>query len=303
MALILHSRAMKAPTLEKRDATWVGRFDAMASPCELIMEIEDQILAGEMLAAVAAEAGRIERKFSRYLAGNPIDTINGSEGRPVEVDDETADLLDFAERCHGLSQGRFDVTAGVLRRLWRFDGSDRVPSRRQVKELLPLIGWDRLSWRRPWITLVPGMEIDLGGIGKEYAVDRAQGLIAGRTESPCLINFGGDLRVTAPSRSGRPWRVAIEGPESADPQRRIEVRGGALATSGDSKRYLLKNGVRYPHVLNPRTGWPVMHAPRSVTVAAASCSEAGMFATFAMLKGKEAEAFLAEQGLEFWCRR
>jgi thiamine biosynthesis lipoprotein len=86
-------------------------------------------------------------------------------------------------------------------------------------------------------------------------------------------------------------------------ERLLEISDGALATSGDARRYLLRKGVRYPHILNPRTGWPVMHAPRSVTVAAGSCTEAGLLATLAMLHGRGAEAFLQAQGVPFWCRR
>jgi thiamine biosynthesis lipoprotein len=85
--------------------------------------------------------------------------------------------------------------------------------------------------------------------------------------------------------------------------RHIDLTVGALATSGDSRRFLLKDGKRYGHVLDPRSGWPVVGAPRSVTVAAATCTEAGMLATLALLQGTEAEAFLEAQAVQFWALR
>ena len=291
--------------LQRRPDGWQAVFTAMAGPCEVLLDVDGRGEALSMGELVAGEALRIERLLSRYRDDNVIHLVNHAEGRPVLVDDETAGLLDFADRCFILSEGRFDVTSGVLRRLWRFDGSDRVPSRAAVKALLPLIGWDKVTWRRPELTLPAGMEIDLGGLGKEYAVDRAAQLLSLRTCAAALVNFGGDLRALGRRRDGRPWRVGVEAPlndggQQATAALDIELEEGALATSGDSRRFLLKGGVRYPHILNPRLGWPVMDAPRSVTVLADACTEAGLLATLAMLQGRGARAFLEEQGVQHW---
>ena len=291
--------------LQRRPDGWQAVFTAMAGPCEVLLDVDGRGEALSMGELVAGEALRIERLLSRYRDDNVIHLVNHAEGRPVLVDDETAGLLDFADRCFILSEGRFDVTSGVLRRLWRFDGSDRVPSRAAVKALLPLIGWDKATWRRPELTLPAGMEIDLGGLGKEYAVDRAAQLLSLRTRAAALVNFGGDLRALGRRRDGRPWRVGVEAPlndggQQATAALDIELEEGALATSGDSRRFLLKGGVRYPHILNPRLGWPVMDAPRSVTVLADACTEAGLLATLAMLQGRGARAFLEEQGVQHW---
>jgi thiamine biosynthesis lipoprotein len=275
----------------------------MASPCELHVSGGNRSLAERALAVAAAEAARIEAKFSRYRRGNVIDAINTAQGRTVTVDDETARLLDYAAQLFELSDGKFDITSGVLRRAWRFDGSDRLPSGEAVAALLPIVGWDKVRWRSPELTLPAGMEVDLGGIGKEYAVDRAAALV--RPLSPhCLVNFGGDLLALGPQADSQPWRVGIESiAESATAAHHIELTAGALATSGDARRYLLKDGVRYGHILDPRTGWPVAGAPRSITVAADSCTQAGMLATLALLQGEQAEAFLSAQGVQFWALR
>ena len=149
------------------------------------------------------------------------------------------------------------------------------------------------------------MEIDLGGIGKEYAVDRVAGILREAAACSAVVNFGGDLAVTRPPRERDAWRVGIEAVSERDggAETLLEIRAGALATSGDARRFLLKDGVRYSHILDPTSGWPVQGAPRSVTVAADTCTQAGMLSTLAMLQGENAEAFLDGEGLKYWCRR
>ncbi len=200
---------------------------------------------------------RIEHKYSRYRNDSVLSAINSSNGEAISVDGETAALLDYAAQCHALSAGRFDITSGILRRVWRFDGSDRLPTGKDVQRLLPHIGWRKVTWRKPEIHLPPGMEIDFGGLGKEYAVDRAIEIIQSETDIPALVNFGGDLRATGPHVDGSRWRVEIESVDPASSSGAIlEIDGGALTTSGDARRYLLKDGVRYSHILIPTRDGP-----------------------------------------------
>jgi len=278
-------------------------FRAMASPCELLVATADRRLALRLGELAAGEAWRIERKYSRYRDDSVVADIHRNRGTGVDVDAETASLLDFAAQCFELSDGLFDVTSGVLREVWRFDGSDRVPDPQTVARLLPRIGFDRLSWQPPRLVLPAGMEIDFGGIGKEYAVDRAFTMLAARDAPPFLVNFGGDLRASGPPPGGQ-WHVGVERPGVEGVAAMIlDLEQGALTTSGDSRRFLLREGRRYGHILDPRTGWPVENAPRSVTVAASSCTEAGLLSTLAMLQGTEAEAFLGAQGVRHWVLR
>jgi thiamine biosynthesis lipoprotein len=292
-------------TIDLRPAgnTWLGRFRAMGSPCELVCETPRRSLALALAERVAAEAWRIEDKFSRYLDGNIVHRINSADGQALAVDDETAQLLDFADTLYELSDGRFDITSGVLREAWNFDGSDRVPSQARIDAALARVGWQRVSWRKPLLQMPAAMEIDLGGIGKEYAADRCAELIRKDNTVACLVNFGGDLVATRSPTQRRNWKVAIEGEHPNEPERVLDLKEGALATSGDARRFLLKDGIRYGHILDPATGWPVTDAPRSVTVAAASCTEAGMISTLAMLQGSDAEEFLDSQRVVYWCRR
>ena len=107
----------------------------MGSPCELLTEAGDESSATELLDIVAAEAWSIEDKFSRYLPDNIVDLVNKSNGQTIQVDDETADLLDFAASLFEMSDGRFDITSGVLRKAWVFDGSNRIPDDNAVQSI------------------------------------------------------------------------------------------------------------------------------------------------------------------------
>ena len=288
--------------LEQQHGYFSGRFAAMASPCEVLLDVDSRELASELLHQASAEAARIEGKFSRYRDDNIIHTIHRAGGKPVEVDEETARLLDYAEHCYRISDGMFDITSGILRRAWRFDGSDHVPTQRQIDDLLPLIGWHRVSWKNPILTLPAGMEIDLGGIGKEYAADRTalllhNSLLVRDIEAGLVVNFGGDISVTGPRRDGSNWIIGVEGGTQS-----LQLGRGGVATSGDTQRFLQKNGVRYSHVLDPHTGWPVRGAPSTVTVIADTCTDAGILSTLALLHGEKAEEFLQAQAVQYWCQ-
>jgi len=300
-------------SIQQSDGYWIGRFSAMASPCELLMEVKHRKQAVELTNLAYHEAKRVEQKFSRYRKDNIIYRINHSHGQAIEADQELAGLFDYAQQCYELSDGKFDITSGVLREAWTFDCSDHVPDKRSVDALLQRVGWNKITWNKPYITLPEGMQIDLGGIGKEYAVDRTALLLQQQTKNSLLVNFGGDMFVNKPRHQGQGWFVGVENPEQGEFYRKspthqlaaqqYEVSSGGIATSGDAKRYLMKNGVRYGHILDPATGWPVAGAPKSVTVAAGTCTEAGILATLAMLKGEDAEVFLQQQEVTYWCIR
>jgi FAD:protein FMN transferase len=300
VALMREPTSQSLAIEERAGGLLAAQFRAMASPCELLLPTSDRAEAMTLGHIVAAEAWRVEQKFSRYRDDSIVSWIHRNRGTEIAVDEETAGLLDFARECYELSDGLFDITSGSLRRAWTFDGSDRVPEPLVVNELLPHVGFDKVRWRRPHLTLPLGMEIDFGGIGKEYAVDRAYEKLSLHRSLPFLINFGGDLRANRPPARGS-WQIGIERPDTdGQAARRLELERGALATSGDSHRFLLKGGIRYGHVLNPRTGWPIAEAPRSVTVAASTCTEAGMLATLALLQGPKADEFLRQQGASYW---
>ncbi|NVK22611.1 MAG: FAD:protein FMN transferase [Kangiellaceae bacterium] len=281
-----------------------GSFQAMAGPCEVLIETDDMQLARKVCQTAAQEAWRIETTFSRYRKDNVIYKINHALGESIKVDDETAKLIDFADFCYQSSEGMFDISSGILGKLWKFDGSCNIPEESEVKLLLAMVGWHKVQWNKPLLTMPSGMAIDFGGIGKEYAVDSAAMLVKQLTEAPVLINFGGDIYSTKPPDSRPHWAIGIEPIALGGKQQpKIGLRFGAVATSGDSKRYLTDHGKILSHVLDPNTGWPVEHAAASITVMAENCTQAGMLSTIAMLKGKGAERFLQAQQVKHWIQR
>ena len=271
----------------------------MASPCQLLIETQDETLARHLAQIAIDEVARIERKFSRYRNDNLCHAINNANGQRIPIDEECHRLLTFADTCFDLSEGMFDLSSGVLRRVWRFDCSDNIPTQEQIEQVLPLIGWNKITFDQDVIQLQAGMEIDFGGIGKEYAVSAVSALCQQQApETSVLINLGGDIQITRARKSEAPWYVGIENHDKI-----IPIVRGALATSGDAKRYVQKGKVRYSHILNPKTGWPVSGAPSSVTTHASLCIQAGCLATIALLHGRHAEQFLQEQDVDYWCTR
>lgn len=276
----------------------------MACPCEILIDSRNPATADALIRAGAQEAMRIEHKFSRYRDDNIVHQINLSAGRKVQIDAETYRLLQFADQCFQISDGLFDISSGVLRRIWKFDGEDQIPVQSDIDALLGLIGWHRVDFDRSGISLPPGMEIDFGGIGKEYAVDRVLQLLREQSDCSIMVNFGGDCHANAAPREGGTWITGIENPlKPGDAAEVLRLNHGALATSGDAYRHIEVNGLRYGHIINPQTGWPVADSPRSVTVAAATCIEAGVLSTLAILQGADAEDFLQQQAARCWVYR
>jgi thiamine biosynthesis lipoprotein len=278
---------------------YIGKFVAMASPCEIVLAAADEAQAADAMRRAIAEVRRIEHKYSRYRDDGIVHAINTAAGRPTQVDEETAALIDFAARLHAQSDGLFDITSGVLRRVWDFK-SGRIPSQQEIDAVLPLVGWDKVQWGGREIRLpVAGMELDFGGFGKEYAADRAGTLLHSIGYPYGFVNLGGDVRVLGPQPGGMPWRVGVQHPR--EPGRllgSIPVASGALATSGDYERYLLHEGTRYCHILNPKSGWPVRHW-QSVSALAPICTAAGALTTVAMLMEDRALPWLDAQRVAY----
>jgi thiamine biosynthesis lipoprotein len=274
-------------------------WKAMGSPCELQLFAGDPDVARRAASRASADVRRLEARYSRYRSDSLLSEINrvAAVGGRIEVDGETAALLDYAASCHRESDGLFDVTSGVLRRAWRFDRG-QPPDAAQVEALLERVGWHRLVWDRPVLAFpVPGLELDLGGVVKEYAADRAAALCRDAGASSGLVNLGGDIRIIGPRPDGSPWRIGIRHPRRRHALlRTLELHRGALASSGDYERCIVFEGVRYGHILNPRTGWPVRHLA-SVSVVGDLCVVAGSAATIAMLREERGPDWLEASGV------
>jgi len=277
-------------------------FRAMAGEHELQLHADTEGAARRAADAAIADVVRIEAKYSRYRDDSLTTRINrAAGGAPVPIDDETAAILRYAERCFTLSDGKFDLTSGVLRRVWDFRAaSPRLPDAAALAAARALIGWRDVEWDDRAIRLPrAGMEIDFGGLGKEYAADRMATICRERGIASGLVNLGGDVRAIGAQPDATPWRIGIRDPRA--PERAIagvDVVDAAVATSGDYERFVVVDGVRYCHLLDPATGMPVAHW-RSVSVVAPLTIVAGSLATIAMLLAARGEAFLAAQGATY----
>jgi thiamine biosynthesis lipoprotein len=264
----------------------------MGCPCEIGVYSADPMLARLAIAKAENEVHRLDRKYSHFRNDSFITRLQASAHQlgSVDVDEETSALLDYAEIQFKLSKGLFDVTAGRLSRLWH----KRVglPSDISLEKALQTTGWSKLQWKNRHLTMPPGMQLELGGLVKEYAADRAALLLKRRMMYSSFVELGGDIHVIGPHPNGTPWKMGIRKPDYKKQQNEmaiadIPILTGALATSGDYERSNLINGKRYGHIINPKTGWPV-NGFQSVSVVAPSCLLAGSISTLAMLMGQEA---------------
>ncbi|MDP3877497.1 MAG: FAD:protein FMN transferase [Methylobacter sp.] len=271
----------------------------MGSPCEIQLYADSQAEAKQVADAAIADVQRLEMRYSRYRSDSFLSAINrvAVTGGSIRVDDETAGLLTYAATCYEQSDGLFDITSGILRRAWRFD-LGKLPEQQQIEALLDHVGWHKLHWSAPELTFPkPGMEIDFGGIVKEYAADRAAALCLSAGVKCGVINLGGDIKVIGPRNDGEPWHIGIRDPRNKTAVlQTVLLREGALASSGDYERCIIVDGLRYGHLLNPKTGWPVRHLA-AVSVVADFCVVAGSASTIAMLKEEEGAAWLESLGL------
>lgn len=296
----------------KRWRTLRFDFRAMASPCSIQMDGQDERTMRQAAAEAITEVQRIEHKYSRYRENSIVSRINQSTGGAVvDVDAETADLLGFAHSLWLMSDGLFDITSGVLRQAWDFRAA-RLPEPSVLQAVLTRVGWDKVERSGSTVRLaLPGMELDFGGFGKEYAADRAAAVLHGHGIGYALVNLGGDLHALGaralPGLQDTAWQIEIQHPrpDAASGQSSLAVlalQQGGLATSGDYERFFVHDGRRYCHVLNPRTGWPVTHW-QSVSVLAANTTTAGALTTIAMLKEADALDWLGTQGVRYLAMR
>jgi FAD:protein FMN transferase len=274
-------------------------FKAMGTPCSIQLYAERSRTAECATEATICDVQRLEAMYSRYREDSFLSEINrvAARGGRIRVDSETAGLLNYAATCHQESDGLFDITSGILRRAWDFK-SGRLPADGVIDALLVRVGWHKLRWQAPLLEFpVAGMELDFGGVVKEYAVDRAVTLCWDAGVRHGMINLGGDIRIIGPHADGSPWRVGIRHPDHSDMLlQTLQLYGGGLASSGDYERCITLNGVRYGHILNPKTGWPVKRIA-AVSVLGDLCVIAGSASTIGMLKEEQAQEWLNDLGL------
>ncbi len=264
--------------------------EAMATRWELLLPAgaESARAAEECLALYAA----LDRELSEWKEGSPLSAVNRAAGvAPVVVPEELFGLVERAVELGRATGGAFDVSWAALWGLWDFRAqSPRLPEPRAVAERLALVDFRRIVLDPEARTLFlpePGMKLGLGAIGKGYALDRAAALLEERGYRDFLLVGGG--QVLARGRRGeRAWRIGVRDPRGAprDLVARVDVSGQSLSTSADNESYFEIDGVRYHHVLDPRTGWPAKGL-RSATVVHPDATLADALSTALLVLGRE----------------
>lgn len=272
----------------------------MGCPVEATLICSDVLSGRHALYLAFREMERIDRLVGLEGQQSEIAEINRHAGGiPVRVSTETLALLERAVEYTRRYGGLFDVSIGPLTRLWALndewtEGAHQIPERARVDSLLKLVGSDRIVLSRNDTTVFlpdPGMRIDLGGIAKGYAVDRAASVLRAQGLSDFLINAGGDVYVSGRNQDGTPWHVGVK-----HPRRRteliatLELTDSAVATSGDYERFFEIDGTRFHHIIDPRTGYPAT-ASRSATVLARTAEEADVLATTLFIRGAGGDEF------------
>ena len=264
-------------------------FHAMSTICQVNFQTASMGLADAYASEVVSWVSWFESTYSRFLPDSLISRINRSAGKGwVEIDEETGALFKLCDEMVFFTRGVFDPTALPLMRLWNWKAKPpTVPSDPAIAAAKELVGWNKVQRRPGEIHLPePGMCLDLGGIGKEFAVDRVllKGLERGITN--ILVDFGQDVRVHGQPPERGAWHIGLQDPRVLNRcWTGLGVTNHAVATSGDGIRCFIHDGRRYGHILDPRSGYPVNNGALSVSVIAQHCTFAGVLATAAFVLG------------------
>jgi thiamine biosynthesis lipoprotein len=293
-------------------------FEAMGTLCQVQFQAASHAASKTFKERTTAWVTDFENQFSRFIPGSLLSRINAAAGRDwVDLDSEAESLFALCDWFHWSTKGLFDPAMLPLLQLWDYHvPHSKRPEDHTVAEARNRSGWKKVQRRKGGILLPEeGMGIDLGGIGKEYAVDRVFELAGDCGIRNILVNFGQDLRVQGEPPEGGPWRVGLEDPcDTGLCWAGVAIHNRAVTTSGDYVRHTLINGEKFGHILDPRTGYPVNNNCQSVSVIAPTCTEAGILSTSAFILGGDdgisfldgyyqAEGCIKEQNRQFCTRR
>lgn len=254
---------------------------------------------GLIIDAILREFHRIDRKFSVTDPKSVISQINKSEN-PVEVDEETAFVIERSIALARATEGAFDPALGNLITLWGFDRINdsafkpTIPSDSQIEEALEKSGYENILLENDVVILNNSVKLDLGGIVKGYAIDRGLSIAKEMDpEATGYIDAGRDIGIIGPKFGGEYWAIAVQDPrgDSGEYIDLVYLKKGAIVTSGDYERFFMMDGVRYHHILNPKTGYPIRETI-STTVISPDAMDADAFSTAAFVLGSEFSAVL-----------
>ena len=275
-------------------------FSALGTTCEVQYTTDgNNQPQSEFELATVSWVSEFEAKYSRFRPSSLVSRINAAAGHAwVEVDEDMEQLLKLCDSLYAMTRGVLDPTALPLIRLWDWKAEQpAIPNSTQIEAARRLTGWTKVQ-RTPGKVFLPepGMALDFGGFGKEYAVDIIAQTAVNYGLSNVLVDFGHDLR-TLGAPPGRPaWHVGLEDPKNPGKiAGSIAVTDKGVASSGDYVRCFKIDGRRFGHIIDPRTGWPVSNGCTQATVIAGSCLLAGVLSTTAFVLGlRDGISFIRE---------
>jgi FAD:protein FMN transferase len=260
----------------------------------------------ELGGKIDARLGRINAAMSTYRSASEISRFNrwSDPTEPFPISEDFMKIMVVARQLHGLTRGAWDGTIDPLVTLWGFGRDPAVsdlPEEADIQERLKSVGFDKIAVTEDGALLKtdPDLSLDFASIAKGYGVDQVAELVAGEGFRDFLVEIGGEVFASGTTREGRPWTVGINRPESAAAADAVylslPLRDQAMATSGDYRIFFEKDGKRYAHILDPRTGWPVANGAVSVSIIADACTFADGLATAVMVMGAPAGMALIEE--------
>lgn len=280
-------------------AEWVSRVDDGIMGTRMTVEVwaDSRVQGEQAIDAVLNEMRRLDEAMSTYKPASEVSRVNAQAARqPVKISKELFDLLVQAVEFSRITHGAFDITYASVGFMYDFRQHEK-PSEQQIKSALPAVNYRHLLLDARQQTIrfsQPGVRIDLGGIAKGYAVDRGIALLQARGISHASVTAGGDSRIIG-DRFGKPWVVGIRHPDDAGKViARIPLVDTAFSTSGDYERYFDENGVRYHHIIDPRTGHSASKV-RSATIIAATATRTDGLSKTAFVLGPEAAMQIYDQ--------
>jgi len=285
--LVLAGFSVQAQVLRKRAVKLMGsRFD-------ITIVANDSLTAEQNIDAVIAEVTRIENLISDWRPETQIAQVNKNAGiAPVRVDAEVFALTERALHFSKLTDGAFDISFAAMDRIWKFDGSmTEMPSPEAIKKSVEKVGYQNIVLDRMNSTIFlkkKGMKIGFGALGEGYAADRCRQMMLARGIKSGIVNGSGDMSTWGKQPDGSPWTIGVTNPLQRDTVFAIVLlKQPAVVTSGSYEKFVMLNGKRYAHIINPKTGYPATGVS-SVTIFGPSAETANGFSTSMMVLGKEA---------------
>lgn len=265
-----------------------------------ITVIADQLPPSDIEQQIDHLLSKVDHSMSTYKKDSEISRFNRlNVGQQLEISQEFADVLQISREIWQLSEGAFDPTLGPLVDLWGFGPKatgDLIPSDQDITAALKKTGFDGVVLKGLTLTKNKPVALDLSAVAKGYAVDIVSNYLEMNALPDYLVEVGGEIRVSGFNSEGMPWRVAIEQPQLlASVNKIVGLTDMSIATSGDYRNYFERDGIRYSHTIDPRTGKPIDHNLASVTVLIDSCAEADAWATAFSVLGAQQSIELAEK--------